>query len=232
MSSLNHQLKQRGYQICLGAHPLQRELQQHYRHSFTRFAQSWDYLRPDRFLRDHGHYRWRRYSVFTWQSKRLHLLAHEPHFQQSQYNGIHGGFYRLFAAWMKPTFNNPVLYRIVQWVTMQISPHPKQAWRIQAHQFRITANPEESGKPTPEGMHKDGADYVLIMLLNRENVQGGTSHIYSNQKQLLDEVCLQQAGDLLLINDQHIYHDVSNIYPKYKTQAAWRDVLVLTFHRA
>ncbi|HHC73695.1 MAG TPA: hypothetical protein ENK78_01285, partial [Thiothrix sp.] len=52
-----------------------------------------------------------------------------------------------------------------------------------------------------------------------------------NQKQLLDDVCLQQAGDLLLINDQRIYHDVSNIYPKDATQAAWRDVLVLTFHR-
>jgi len=231
MSSLNYQLKQYGYQTCLGAHSLQRDLQQHYANSFKRFAQSWHNLRPDLFLRDHGKYRWRRYSVFTWQNEQLHLLAHEPHFQHSQYNGIHGGFHRLFAAWAKPSVSNPVLSRIVLWASQQISANPKQYWRIQAHQFRIMADAAQSGKPTPEGMHKDGADYVLIMLLDRKNVQGGISKIYSNQKQLLNEVCLQQAGDLLLINDQCVYHDVSNIYPDDPNEAAWRDVLVLTFHK-
>jgi hypothetical protein len=39
------------------------------------------------------------------------------------------------------------------------------------HQFRIEARPGEQGKPTPEGMHRDGVDYVLVLLVDRRNIR-------------------------------------------------------------
>jgi len=48
---------------------------------------------------------------------------------------------------------------------------------------------------------------------------------------LIKGITLMQRGDLMLVNDQKIYHGVTPVTPTDPTQVAWRDVLVLTFHR-
>ena len=47
------------------------------------------------------------------------------------------------------------------------------AWHVEMHQFRIEARPGQSGKPTPEGMHRDGVDWVLVLLVSRVNIASG-----------------------------------------------------------
>ncbi|MEZ5447602.1 MAG: 2OG-Fe dioxygenase family protein [Thiolinea sp.] len=158
-------------------------------------------------------------------------MPHEPHFQSSYHNAVHGGFNRHFRGWLPTTVENPVFSAIIRWCLQQISPNPAQGWRIQAHQFRIRTTAAEIGKPTPEGVHKDGADYILIMLLDRHNVEGGVSHIFDNERQPLAQCTLQDSGDLLLINDKAVYHGVTPITVQQPDKPAWRDVLVLTFHR-
>jgi hypothetical protein len=49
--------------------------------------------------------------------------------------------------------------------------------------------------------------------------------------QAIGQCTLSSSTDLLLVNDHKVYHGVTPIFPEDKTQAAWRDVLVLTFHR-
>ena len=51
------------------------------------------------------------------------------------------------------------------------------AWKIEMHQFRIEPSPRESGKPTPEGMHRDGVDWVFVGLIARTGVAGGVTGI-------------------------------------------------------
>ncbi|PID48772.1 MAG: hypothetical protein CR991_10060 [Proteobacteria bacterium] len=199
--------------------------------AYARFRQSWNQLLPDLYLRDGGHYRLRRYSVFLWEKAKLKPLPYEPHYQSSHYNKLHGGFKRHFRPWQATTIHNPVLSAIIRWSIEQFSHDPAQAWRIQAHQFRIRTSVHEEGKPTPEGIHKDGADYILIMLLDRHNIEGGVSQVYDNERRPLAEVTLQATGDLLLVNDAQVYHGVTPVKPKNSAEAAWRDVLVLTFHR-
>jgi hypothetical protein len=80
-------------------------------------------------------------------------------------------------------------------------------------------------------VHKDGAEYILIMMMDRHNVSGGVSHIYDNEMRPLGEGTLEQAGDLVLVNDHAVYHGVTEISPSDPTHPAWRDVLVLTFHK-
>jgi hypothetical protein len=227
---VNGELKQRGYLLGVGQHPLKAWLFKHMQHSFNAFASTWGQLCPDPFLRDEGGYRYRRYSVFNWDAGKLSILPPEPHFQSSYYNGLHGGFNRFFFPWVRSAIVNPVLYEVIHWATKQFSPNVNQQWRIQAHQFRVVANNEQAGKPTPEGVHKDGADFILIMLLQRHNVQGGVSHIYDNHKDLLGALCLQEPGDLLLIDDEKVYHGVSDVYPIDNKEKNMRDVMVLTFH--
>lgn len=230
---MNTLLKYPGYQIAAGgiSATLRARLSARMAQAYARFCASWDHLLPDHYLRDGGKYRLRRYSVFTWQAGKLRQLPHEPHYQGSHYNTLHGGINRHFRAWQPTTVRNPVLKTIIDWSIAQFSANPANAWRIQAHQFRILASATREGRPTPEGVHKDGADYILIMLLNRHNVRGGVSHIYDNQRQPLEQCTLQDSGDLLLINDKAVYHGVTPIVPENPQLPAWRDVLVLTFHR-
>lgn len=229
---MNPLLRQPGYVIATGANnALMQRLSRHFVHAYQRFAATWNGLLPDPYLRDGGAYRQRRYSVFHWKKNKLHVLPHEPHYQSNYHNHVHGGINRHFRDWLPTTVNNPVMSEIVRWCVQQFDHHPRQVWRIQAHQFRIKSTALEAGKPTPEGVHKDGADYILIMLIDRQNVAGGVSYMYDNNRQPLEQHTMQNSGDLLLINDEKVYHGVTEIVPQDTKSTALRDVLVLTFHR-
>ncbi len=200
--------------------------------AYKRFRESWNGLLVDPYLRDGGHYRYRRYSVFHWQNNVLTVLPYEPHYQSTHYNHVHGGINRHFRGWLPTTLKNPALKEIIRWATSQFLVSPVELWRIQAHQFRIIASEAELGKPTPEGVHKDGAEYILIMMMDRQNIAGGVSKVYDNDMHPLAEGTLEQVGDLMLVNDHAVYHGVTEVSPADPTQPAWRDVLVLTFHKA
>ena len=198
---------------------------------YQNFHKSWENLPADNFLSDGGHYRFRRYSVFNWiMNDELVLLPHEPHFQSTYRNNMNGGINRDFEAMQADTVANPVLKSFIQLIAPQFSFKNEKSWRIQAHQFRIVAKAEEAGNPSPEGIHRDGADFILIMVLHRENITGGVNHIYDNNKRLLFGSVLTEPGDALLIDDRMVWHGVSEIYPIDIEKPAYRDVLVLTFH--
>ena len=68
-------------------------------------------------------------------------------------------------------------------------------WHIEAHQFRIEARHGEHGKPTPEGMHRDGVDYVLVLLVDRRNIASGTTTIHDLDKRTLGSFTLTDPLD-------------------------------------
>lgn len=229
-----HELKTQGYSLLQGLAVTDSQwtnIIHTMSEAYQQFYQSWDDLPVDDFLSDGGHYRFRRYSVFNWiMNEELILLPHEPHFQSTYRNNMNGGIDRDFEPFKQSTIENPVLKSFIQLIAPQFSFNNEKSWRIQAHQFRIVANAEEAGNPSPEGIHRDGADFILIMVLKRENITGGVNHIYDDAKRLLFGSVLTEAGDALLIDDQSVWHGVSEIYPVDVDKSAYRDVLVLTFH--
>lgn len=58
-----------------------------------------------------------------------------------------------------------------------------------------------------QGIHADGCKYLSILVVNRENVSGATSHLYADKAGhcMLDERTLQ-PGDILHIHDDKLYH--------------------------
>ncbi len=228
---MNILLQQQGYVIYKQEKLLYDKLISGYSTHFSRFCATWNDLPQDPYLLDGGQYRYRRYSVFNYQNKKLTTLPNEPHYQTLHYNSLHGGINRYLEPWLNSTINNPVLLEIINWVMQEIDDTVIEKWRIQSHQFRIVASDHEQGKPTPEGVHKDGADYIFIMLIQRENIIGGKSMIYDNDKKLIEQVVLKNQGDTILLNDRMVYHGVSEVKPMDYTKPALRDVLVLTFHQ-
>lgn len=230
-------LKAQGFAILQhkeGSNALWQQKLQGLSTQINEFKQSWNDLPADDFLHDGGHYRYRRYAVFSWSADKhqsLTLLPHEAHYQSTYRNAMNGGIYRHFEPFKDSTLNNPVLTHIIDWCADHISINKEKSWRIQAHQFRIEANSGEAGKPTPEGIHRDGADFILIMLLQRNNIIGGVSHIYDADKKLQFGAVLEELGDAVLLDDRRVWHGVSEVYALDEANSGYRDVLVLTFHK-
>ena len=102
---------------------------------------------------------------------------------------------------------------------------------METHQFRIEARPGETGQPTPEGLHRDGVDWVAVLLVRRENVASGVTSIYDLQKRPLGSFTLTAPMETALTDDMRVYHGVTAIEPLVTGEPAYRDVLVATFRR-
>jgi hypothetical protein len=187
----------------------------------------WDVLPPDNFLKDGGRYRRRRHSSFIVEQQNVSLVEHRAHYQPLEYNALHGGMLRLFEPMNAQTIAQPVwskLLRSIAAVCSQVK--GEQPWYVEAHQFRIDTT-NGIGRPTPEGAHRDGVDFVAILLVARENVRGGESRIFEAEGPHGQRFTLSEPWTLLLLDDQRVIHESTPIQPT--ADGGHRDTLVLTF---
>jgi hypothetical protein len=198
------------------------------------FAASWNNLGMDTYMADGGRYRRRRHAVFAANADGLHRKPHQPHYQSRDYNALNGGIARWFEPITETIAAHPALTAILQTCNAlftSLTPaniRPK-TWHVEIHQFRIEARPGEAGKPTPEGMHRDGVDWVLVLLVNRENVASGETTIHDLNKHPLGSFTLTTPMDAALVDDSRVYHGVTPVQPIDPARPAYRDVLVVTF---
>jgi len=106
---------------------------------------------------------------------------------------------------------------------------PYSDWHIEAHQFRIELIGIKDAPPTPEGTHRDGVSFAMMIMVQRCNIANGVTHIYDLEGRLLDEFTLADPLDVAVINDERVYHAVTPIFPLDADRPAYRDVLVITF---
>jgi len=106
---------------------------------------------------------------------------------------------------------------------------PSAHWHIECHQFRIEARSDAVGLPTPEGVHRHGVDYVLVMLANRVNIESGTTTVHDAAGTLLGSFTLATPLDAALVDDSRVKHGVTAVRPIDPSRPAHRDVLVVTF---
>jgi hypothetical protein len=104
-------------------------------------------------------------------------------------------------------------------------------WHVEVHQFRIEARQGEAGRPTPEGMHRDGVDYVLVLLINRSNIASGMTSVHDLSGKTLGHFTLTHPFDAALVDDTRVMHGVTPVEPVDPAAPAFRDVLVVTFRR-
>lgn len=199
---------------------------------WPRFAASWDGMPVDAYMADGGRYRRRRHAVFEALPGRAILRApHQPHYQSRDYNPLHGGIERWFEPIAEDIAAGASFTAILGFCRAlfeRIDPAIR-AWRIEAHQFRIEARSGEPGNPTPEGMHRDGVDYVLVLLVRRQNIRRGTTGILGLDRRLLGSFTLADPLDAALVHDARVYHGVTAVEPIDPAAPAFRDVLVVTF---
>ena len=198
------------------------------------FAASWHGLEADEFMADGGRYRRRRLANFLALpgegADRRGL--HRPHFQASVHNTLNGGVDRWFAPVEDAIACNPTtlgLLRLGRNVADGLN--PGMAWFVELHQFRVEAAPGAPGHPTPEGVHQDGVDLVLIAMLARTNLRGGETLITDHSDRELARFTLDGRLDLAILDDRRVKHGVTPIEPADPLAASSRDVLVMTWKR-
>ncbi len=198
------------------------------------FVDSWNDMPLDTYMADGGRYRRRRYATLSVapSATAAILEAHQPHYQSVDYNNLNGGVARHYEPIAEAIVRGPTmsaLYALCANVFGQLA--PGNAWHVETHQFRIEANIAESGQPTPEGVHRDGVDYVMVMMVKRHNIAEGTTTIHGPDAKQLATFTLIEPLDMTLVDDHRCLHGVTPVVPLDPSQPAFRDVLVVTFRR-
>lgn len=197
------------------------------------FAASWNALELDPYMADGGRYRRRRHAVYTAAERGIERQSHQPHYQSLDYNPLHGGIARWFEPIARDIGSGPTLGTILAFCRAlfgTLAPATR-AWRVEVHQFRIEARAGEPGLPTPEGLHRDGVDYVLVLLVNRRNIASGTTSIHALDGRPLGQFTLTDPLDAALVDDARVAHGVTPVEAIDPGQPAYRDVLVVTVQK-
>ena len=111
----------------------------------------------------------------------------------------------------------------------QLKPQVKP-WFVEAHQFRIdTAS--GIGRPTPEGAHRDGVDFVFVVMVARHGVKGGESRVFDIDGPAGQRFTMSEPWTLLLLDDERVIHESTPIQPinPEGSDTGYRDTLVLTY---
>ena len=204
--------------------------------AWAALTDSWHRLPPDAHLKDGGHYRKRRHACFVQSlpganhAGKLTQTPHRAHWQPTDYNALHGGFERWFEpveaavasapAWTALLVHLGKLFAQVQAVDQ---------WFIEAHQFRIdTAG--GVGRPTPEGAHRDGVNFVVVLMVARSGVKGGETRVFDANGPQGVRFVMRDPLTALLLDDARVIHETTPIFPEPgAAETGFRDTLVLTY---
>ena len=194
-------------------------------------ADSWNRLPPDLHLRDGGHYRKRRHACFVQNlaTDAFQQVPHRAHWQPVDYNALHGGYERWFDPIEPGIANDPLWIRLLTALGLLFGQvKPVSEWFIEAHQFRIdTAG--GVGRPTPEGAHRDGVDFVVVVLVGRSGVKGGETRVFDAHGPHGLRFVMEQPLTALLLDDERVIHETTPILPTDTSGTGFRDTLVLTY---
>jgi len=199
------------------------------------FGESWKRLELDLHMADGGRYRRRRHATFdVGPSGTIERRPHQPHFQSLDYNPVNGGVPRWFEPVEPEAGSGASMRTILEFCRRLFGPLAPEVrdWHVEVHQFRIEAREGEAGRPTPEGLHRDGVDYVLVLLVRRSNIRSGVTSIHAPSGAALGSFTLADPFDAAIVDDARVAHGVTPVEPIDPAQAAHRDVLVVTFARA
>lgn len=194
-------------------------------------SSEWDDMPPDPYLRDGGHYRRRRHASFVVEAGSCALVPHRAHYQSLDYNALHGGMERWFEPIAPRVVDAAAFLRLVKTLaSLASSAGGERRWFVEAHQFRIDTA-EGIGRPTPEGAHRDGVDFVAVALVQRAGIKGGETRVFDAESPHGVRFTMTEPWTLLFLDDSRVVHESTPIQPETSDAPGYRDTLVVTFRQ-
>lgn len=155
------------------------------------------------------------------------------HWQPTDYNALHGGILRWFEPMEPAVASSPAFTALLTALGRLFAEvRPVERWYIESHQFRIdTAG--GVGRPTPEGAHRDGVDFVVVLLVGRHEVKGGETRVFDANGPHGVRFVMAEPLSALLLDDARVIHETTPILPATPDAVhSFRDTLVLTYRAA
>jgi hypothetical protein len=200
----------------------------------NKFKSYWDNLEIDDYIDTELTSRKRRIGKFKLNFPEQNLIplrGDHSFFQDKLINPLTGGRVRKFSGVEESFCSHHLLEKIIKHVLRYISTINYKSVEITTHLFRIEASDEKIGIPTPEGIHRDGHDYISQHLISRKNILGGVSGIYkAKEDKPIMHKQLYDTFDTIILNDKNYRHDVSPIFPVKNKQSGHRDMLIIDYN--
>ncbi|MCG8807121.1 2OG-Fe dioxygenase family protein [Tenacibaculum finnmarkense] len=145
---------------------------------------------------------------------------------------------RVFKQASKASVENELFKALLKQVFLLISEiHPTtQKIKVTSHFMRTISDVQIKGENSPEGVHEDGAKYIVsALVINRTNILGGETQIFeaiSEKKDLIFNTVLE-AGEFAFQADTgeekefgtDLWHYVTPIQPINLAEKGVRDII-------
>ena len=174
-----------------------------------------------------GKYRLRRYSI-------VELLA-EPHMfkplpsntfmQTDEYNDFQGNVERKFENIDEYILDGKGMKELIYKFRM-MNKLPVGT-PIDIHQMRIITLYDET-PVSPEGVHRDGYDFIAMIGIARDNIKGGHLLVYTEQDGDHFMSIPLNAGQMVTLDDTKLWHNASDIQTVDKTKNGYMDAFIIT----
>lgn len=152
------------------------------------------------------------------------LLPHRDYTTYKTFNKVGGGIRRTYES---ITVDFTPLIAVGAEV---IGLDPSEDWQINVHQNRTRADGGRPGPLTPEGVHHDGHEFVMIAVLRRENVAGGETRLWEPGADAPFWEGTLQPGQAVLLDDRALAHDVTDVLSA-DGGPGHRDIVIIAFSR-
>lgn len=183
-----------------------------------------------------GGFRLRRYSVIElrtsfWNAKTEAEITHMNHRdfkQDKEFNKHQGGMTRSFEEIEEEVLQSEAMKEIC--LTFKNAFNMIEGQEIEIHQMRVITCGElfVHGTPvSPEGVHRDGFDYIAMVGVNRYNIDGGELLVYENKDSKPFIVRELEDGEIVMLRDNELWHNASPISKIDKSHEGHGDWFIL-----
>ena len=193
-----------------------------------KIANCFNKLPPDTNEKSKGYYfRFRKYSRINYIKKTFSVDPGDDFYQQKKINRFSGGKLRKFANLDKKTTDKVIKLINNNFINFL---DKNKNYNLGVHFLRIKCGNNFVGYPVPEGWHKDGFDFVIILNVASKNIKGGTTRLKTNMNldKKDDFAEFLKQGEFVFVNDKKYNHYTDPITIDKEKKKSYRDTIVIT----
>ena len=191
-----------------------------------------------------GKYRLRRFSRIEmrstfWNAKReveLEVKENQDFIQSEELNPHQGGKIRKFedlerhivqsSGFKDICFQFKECNNLIDGQMLEV--HQMRVQTLDRSELLTKNGPWVVTPVSPEGVHRDGYDYISMVGINRHNIEGGELLVFSNEDRKNPIVSKPlSAGDMFMLADNKLFHDATPIRAIKRREKGYLDAFVL-----
>lgn len=201
--------------------------------AISTLQREWNALPEDTFVEKSLAPRRRKHRMFIFDrlTGKLARLAPGTYYQKQDANKLYGGVVREFAPIEDISLDQNRIVESIITTCAKAIPADYRKMLVNCHFMRITALPGGIGEPSPEGIHRDGFEYISLHLINRVNCVGGQSLVVNDKDDIVAAPMLLEPIDSLVINDRLFKH-AGLPFCASGQQAAYRDMMLCSYEKS